>query len=484
MTTTSSFYNLKRRKIITNLFFLIVFTSLIVVTTPDFNSYSNLEINTTYMFLTGVALFYIHSMILMPIKLEDGNNRKYLWYTLSCILIFIILELRFFSALTNRLDDPSHNIFGIDTRNLFQLKQLINVFAAISIPLIVIGVLSFFYALSIYGKKKILPYLEILSHSMVLLAIFIFAVLEPHMKTKENMSVALLLSVFYINTFLITPVLLEEKKKLKYGFLLMTICVSFYLLLLKIIRNLFSDVQTGEDVFQIIFALTSILFITLFLSFVYGYARHKIKAKEKLFDLKLGAKESELSLLKSQVNPHFLFNSLNTLYATALTENAPKTGESIAKLASLIRYMQEDINKDFIPLQNEIKYLQDYIVIQKLRCAVEPQVEVCVENFENHFISPGLLIPFVENAFKYGIDPSKPSKLEVSVCCDEDKITFECVNSYDEDYKTYYKELGFGIGIENAKQRLELVYPKKHTFEIVKLNGIFSVKIVINISKK
>lgn len=482
--TTTSFYNLKRKKIITNLFFLTVFTSLIVVTTPDFYSYSNSEINTTYMFLTGVTLFYIHNIILVPIKLEDGNDRKYLWYTLSCILVFIILELWFFSAIINRLPDPSQNIFGIDTRNLFQLKQLINVFAAISIPLIVIGVLSFFYALSIYGKKQLLPYLEILSHSMVLLAIFIFAVLMPKIGTKEILSIIVTLAVFYINTFLITPVLIEKKKKLKYGFLLMALCASFYLLISNIIRNLFSDVQTGEDVFYIIFTLTSVLFITLFLSFVYAYARHKIKAKEKSFDLKLGNKESELRLLKSQVNPHFLFNSLNTLYATALTENAPKTGESIAKLASLIRYMQEDINKDFIPLQNEIKYLQDYIAIQKLRCAVEPQVEVRFENFENHSISPGLLIPFVENAFKYGIDPSKSSKLEVSVCCDESKITFECVNSYDEDYKTYYKEQGFGIGIENAKQRLELVYPKKHTFEIVKLNSIFSVKIVINISKR
>lgn len=239
-----------------------------------------------------------------------------------------------------------------------------------------------------------------------------------------------------------------------------------------------------RHIYHLIFNISGILLITFFLSFIYGYSRLKIIAKEKSFDLKLGAKESELKLLKSQVNPHFLFNSLNTLYATALTENAPKASESIAKLASLIRYMQEDINKDFIPLQKEIKYLEDYITIQKLRCSVEPQVETHFENFENHIISPGLLIPFVENAFKYGINPSEPSKLKVSVYCNENSIIFECINSYDEDYKTYYKEQGFGIGIENAKQRLELVYPQNHVFEIVKENSIFSVKIVINTSKK
>jgi LytS/YehU family sensor histidine kinase len=145
--------------------------------------------------------------------------------------------------------------------------------------------------------------------------------------------------------------------------------------------------------------------------------------------------------------------------------------------------MQEDINKKFIPLENEIKYLEDYIVIQKLRCAIPPQIEINIKNIEEHQISPGLLIPFVENAFKYGIDPSKESKLKVSVICDENTIHFECENSYDETYKTYYKEQGFGIGIKNASQRLALVYPKKHTFEIVKKETVFLVKIKINVKK-
>jgi sensor histidine kinase YesM len=118
-----------------------------------------------------------------------------------------------------------------------------------------------------------------------------------------------------------------------------------------------------------------------------------------------------------------------------------------------------------------------------LRCAVEPEIETNFKQIENYQISPGLLIPFVENAFKYGIDPSKPSKLKVSVICDENTIHFECVNSYDDDFKTYYKEQGFGIGIKNAKQRLELVYPKIHTFEVEKENNIFSVKISIEIKR-
>jgi len=228
-----------------------------------------------------------------------------------------------------------------------------------------------------------------------------------------------------------------------------------------------------------IFLIFSV-FIDYTLSFIYGFIRHRIKNKS----IALDAKESELKLLKSQVNPHFLFNTLNTLYSTALEENAPKTAESTAKLASLIRYMQEDINKDFIPLENEIKYLENYISIQKLRCFIEPDIETKFIHIENHKLSPGLLIPFVENAFKYGIDPSKKSKLSVSIICEKNTISFECINTYDENYKTYYKEQGFGIGIKNAKQRLELVYPKKHTIDIKKENNIFSVKINLNITNK
>lgn len=332
-------------------------------------------------------------------------------------------------------------------------------------------------------KKKTIPYLEIIINLTILIIIYTFSFLTPKMGSKEILSVTLVLSIFYIHTFFIIPALVVQKNKLKYVILTIALSATFYLLIGKIIRTLFNDVQTGEDVFYVIFTLTAVLLLTLSLSFVYAYVR-AIKAKERSFDLKLGHKESELRLLKSQVNPHFLFNSLNAIYATALVENASKTSESIAKLASLIRYMQKDMNENFIPLQNEIKYIQDYVSIQKIRSAVEPEVELRFQNIENYTISPGLLIPFVENAFKYGIDPSKPSKLELSVCCAGDWITFECINTYNEDYKAYDKEEGFGIGIKNAKQRLELVYQKKHTFEIKKLNGIFSVKIGINTAKK
>jgi sensor histidine kinase YesM len=313
-------------------------------------------------------------------------------------------------------------------------------------------------------KKNTIPYLEIAINILILLIICAFSALTPKMGKKEILSVTLVISIFYIHTFFIIPVLVAQKKKLRYAILTIALSLTFYLLIGQITRTLFSDVQTSEDMFYVFFTLTFVLALTLFFSSVYAYVR-RAKDKERSFSLKLGNKESELRLLKSQVNPHFLFNSLNSIYATALVENAPKTSESIAKLASLIRYMQKDINENFIPIQNEIKYIQDYIAIQKIRSAIEPQVTLRLENIENYAISPGMFIPFVENAFKYGIDPSKPSKLNMSVNCAENWITFECANTYRDDYKVYDKEAGFGIGIKNVKQRLELVYPKKILLE-------------------
>lgn len=440
------------------------------------------------MFLAGVTLFYIHTLVLIPLILKEGDTRKYLWFMIGCFLVFAVLELVFLCGITKNQTHPDNNIFRINPLHLLQWKQLMKISAAICMQLLFIGILSFIYVLIVYGPKKISPYLELFVHIVILTALFLLTVYVP-VKTKDVLAFSIVLLVFYATTFGITPTLIKHQRKLKFAIGLLALCAGFFLLQLLLLESFgvprFNP-ETGnrysrEDIPQLIFSTPNsiVLFITLFLSFVYGYLRIRIKAREQSLGLKLGAKESELNLLKSQVNPHFLFNSLNTLYAAALTEKAEKTGESIAKLANLIRYMQEDMNKDFIPLKNEMNYLLDYIAIQKLRCAVTPQIETDFKNIENYYISPGLLIPFVENAFKYGIDPSKPSSLSITANCDHGLIFFSCKNSYDEAFKAYYKEQGFGIGIKNARQRLELVYPKNYTLEIVKENNTFSVKISI-----
>ncbi|MBL4879813.1 MAG: histidine kinase [Oleispira sp.] len=478
--TTSLYFNPKIRKRIVHfavLLFIIKYlfvSNIINLISTDFPGirweiYQNSIITIT---------FYIHTFLLLPILLNKKKPVKFasvifLGFLLVNALIIWTDAIRS-TEITYYFTNTRPKPFDVFIENLNYMTSLL-LFSYV--PYLLISFVYYILTINKVSREKLfsLKHTELIVNAVVFISILFLFFIEDKSSNhiiKVGTVLGLLASVFYINTFVITPIFFKNSRK--------------YFLLISLF--LFFSIKVSQwTSFSIHFlntnAINIIVLIIFVLSFIYGYVRIKLKLKEQIFNLKLGAKESELNLLKSQVNPHFLFNTLNTLYATALEENASKTSESIAKLASLIRYMQEDINKDFIPLKNEIKYLQDYITIQKLRCAVEPQIETNFENAESHSISPGLLIPFVENAFKYGVNLSKASQLKVSVVCDKNTIYFKCVNSYQEDYKTFEKEHGFGIGIKNAKQRLELVYPKEHTFEIVKEKSLFSVLISINTEK-
>lgn len=421
-------------------------------------------------------IFTIYILALVIIPLLYKNWKKYLYIVILYFISYSLL-LAWMRAIQRSISAMIRKGISTEPLEYFTLETILG----LSMTFIPMGIIALIYSVlvadvTILKKAFSVKRFEFIFNSIVVSLIYFYALVMPRkIEIRAIAFISVYVLFFYFNSFYLTPLLLRKKNFVKYIFLFL---LSLIIVNVLIIVSLSFDFITISRLISQLVPILSliILFLTTFItSFIYGFLRLKIKEK----NLKIQTKDSELQLLKSQVNPHFLFNTLNTLYATALEENATKTAESTAKLANLIRYMQEDINKDFIPLEKEIKYLEDYILIQKLRCAVEPEIETAFKNIENHHISPGLLIPFVENAFKYGINPSKKSNLKVAVVCNENTIYFECINSYDDAFKTYYKEQGFGIGIKNAKQRLELVYPKNHTFEVRKENNIFSVKISI-----
>ena len=213
---------------------------------------------------------------------------------------------------------------------------------------------------------------------------------------------------------------------------------------------------------------------------LYAYERKNIVKKIKGFTL-FRKKEAELNQLRSQVNPHFLFNSLNTVYAFALKENNPKTAEYIAKLASLMRYSIEDMEKESIPVEKEVEYIRDYINLQKIRSSVEHEIELEVDIQDPEYqIAPMLMIPFVENAFKHGMNPNKISQLKILIHVKEKQFRFEIENPVDKNFEAFYKEKGFGIGIENVRQRLELIYPARHSISVNDSGDHFIVGIRID----
>jgi LytS/YehU family sensor histidine kinase len=192
--------------------------------------------------------------------------------------------------------------------------------------------------------------------------------------------------------------------------------------------------------------------------------------KDKILQLRgvekaLARSRTDLQFLRSQVNPHFLFNTLNTLYGTALQENAEHTAAGIQKLGDMMRFMLHENNLAFIRMDREIEYLKNYISLQKLRTQSSPEISI-EDNIQeqncNHKIAPMLLIPFVENAFKHGISLKERSWIKIDLSCNEKEIHFEVRNSMHSRQENDPENERSGIGFKNVLERLKLIYPGKH----------------------
>ncbi|WP_158825631.1 sensor histidine kinase [Mucilaginibacter lacusdianchii] len=205
------------------------------------------------------------------------------------------------------------------------------------------------------------------------------------------------------------------------------------------------------------------------------YKSRTTKASEEIKTLKTELEKSDASLnfLKSQINPHFLFNALNTLYATALQEKADRTSEGIQNLGDMMRFMLEENTQDKILLERDIDYLRNYILLQKLRIENSPEIviDVQISDYKGELmIAPMLLIPFVENAFKHGISLQNPSHIKVTLQIDQNTLYFDVHNSIHIRTENDPEKSRSGIGLENVKQRLVLLYPQKHDL-VIHQNG-------------
>jgi len=194
--------------------------------------------------------------------------------------------------------------------------------------------------------------------------------------------------------------------------------------------------------------------------------------KDKLLQVQglqtaLGQSEADLQFLRAQINPHFLFNVLNTLYGTALQEGAGRTAEGVQKLGDMMRFMLHENHLEEIPMSKEIEYLRNYIALQELRTesAESIRIEASIdETFPAYRIAPMLLIPFVENSFKHGISLREPSWIKLHLYNQGDRILFEIRNSVHARKGDDPEKTRSGIGLKNVLHRLKLLYPNRHEF--------------------
>jgi len=198
------------------------------------------------------------------------------------------------------------------------------------------------------------------------------------------------------------------------------------------------------------------------------------KREQQLQNEKLA---SELNFLKAQTNPHFLFNTLNNLYGLARKKD-DNTAPSIMKLSNIMRYILYECNAPTIPIRKEIRIIEDYIELEKLRYDDRLTVAfgVAIDNWEQD-IAPLILIPFVENAFKHGAGESRfDTHLKINLQLSEGQLWFQVENPRENE------AVKNGIGLSNVKRQLELIYPDRHTLSIVPTNTTFSIELLLQLS--
>lgn len=194
--------------------------------------------------------------------------------------------------------------------------------------------------------------------------------------------------------------------------------------------------------------------------------------------------QAEISVLKARVNPHFLFNTLNTIYANALKKD-DKTPDLILKLSDGFRYVLHEGQKEFVTIEQEIQHIKDYVHLQQERLAQKVTINLSIDiDSPTQKLAPLLLIGFLENAFKYtSILKGQNHQIDINLQLKNKQLTFFCSNPFNvnfiQELDSDWKESG--IGLQNIQQRLELIYPQKHTLEIKSETAFFKVKLKVSL---
>ena len=288
----------------------------------------------------------------------------------------------------------------------------------------------------------------------------------------------------YSNIFWWIPKYLKPPNIIKYV-LVISIVFSITLLIeigisIVVIEHQAKQVLAGN--YSLLWAEITLHIIIFIISFSYKLFLDQAsdqKIKQRLREEKLA---TELGFLKAQINPHFLFNTLNNLFSMARKFEDQSVANSIAKLSHLMRYMLYETNVAYISLDKEIDYIQNYIQLQKLRIAEDDDIHINFEiKGETHLksVPPMLLIPFVENAFKHGISLENKSKIDIYLSVNKDSWSFRVENTVNILSKNN-KSDDAHIGLENVKKRLLLLYPNKHTIDIQEVNGVFIAQMHLN----
>ena len=298
-----------------------------------------------------------------------------------------------------------------------------------------------------------------------------------------HLSLALLV---YINIRWLIPRILTSKRYLLFG-VLFAVNIAFCSALNYLLFSSWIDF-----IFPGYYFISYYNFIDLVLfHFIYATVSTLIKlskgwfslieADKKFAELEKEKTEAELQALKAQINPHFLFNSLNNIYSLAL-HKSDKTADMLLILSNLMRYTFSEASDDIVPLEHELEITRDYIELQKIRSGEEVRIAFSVNGIlKNKSIAPLLFLPLIENAFKHGVKGSASNAfVNINFQVSDMKLIFSIDNSYEASDDTMPAPSG-GIGLQNVRKRLELIYKGRYSMNVKKTDDLYQLILQIDL---
>lgn len=287
----------------------------------------------------------------------------------------------------------------------------------------------------------------------------------------------------YVNILLLYPVFFKKKKYLLYivFVILFTLIAGYCNLKAEVYLRSNGELLSVEKHFRFFLSQLGMAARYVIISFLLKISVDYYEQKETLKKIELEKTTAELNFLKAQVNPHFLFNTLNNLYALIL-EKSDKSGEAVLKLADIMKYILAEGKEEKVVLQKEIELLYNYTELERLR---KPDAEIIFKssgNTQNYFITPLLLLPLVENAFKYGLNSvSKNGFVHINIIAGAKSVQVIVENNIPP-VKNNEALKSLGIGIENVKQRLAILYPGKYMIDINSKTESFIVNLQLQLA--
>jgi len=291
---------------------------------------------------------------------------------------------------------------------------------------------------------------------------------------------SLLIIVFYVNLLVLIPCLFSRKKYILYiisSIGLITVFIVMRIAFREYIFGVPAGIMISSRPYQSEFLIVSSFFFVFGLSIFYKLARNHFESAERNREIIRERDEAKFRMLKAQVNPHFLFNTLNNLYTLAYTRS-DKTAGAIMSLSEIMRYLIYETEAPQVPVEKEIRFMTNYIELEKLRIEDPSKVSLVIEQPTGDLmVFPLIFIAYVENAFKHSsIDTDPEGFIQIFLSFREGEILFTCENSIPAIKE---RNKAGGAGLINARARLDLMYPGKADLEIKSATLVYSVNLTI-----